>query len=50
MPMMEDEVKKIVEECFDKYDRNKDGFLDFWDVVQLMRDSYDKSGMDSVEG
>ena len=30
--------------CFDKYDHNQDGYLDYPDVLELVQHSYTKKG------
>ena len=42
--MNENSMKTTIDECFDRFDRNHDGFLDFYEVVGLVRHSYDQSG------
>ena len=45
--MDENSVKTMIDECFDKFDRNHDGFLDYHEVIELVKHSYGQSGKKS---
>lgn len=38
----EDNLKQTVLECFDKFDKNRDGFLDFFETAELVKATYAK--------
>ena len=42
--MDENSMKNTIDECFDKFDRNHDGFLDYYEVIELVKHSYGQSG------
>lgn len=39
----EEDLKKIIFDCFDKYDKNHDGFLDFYEAEELVKATYASS-------
>ena len=41
--MNEHDVKNKVDECFDRFDRNHDGFLDTSEVIELVKHSYSQT-------
>ena len=42
--MEEAEVKKEIYACFDKFDCNRDSYLDYPQVLELVKQSYKKNG------
>lgn len=40
----EDQLKKDLDECFDKFDLNHDGYLDTFELTQLIKVIYNKTG------
>lgn len=38
--MNETSMRNTIDECFDRFDRNQDGFLDFYEVIELVKHSY----------
>ena len=38
--MNETSMRNTIDECFDRFDRNQDGFLDLYEVIELVKHSY----------